>query len=191
MSSEMHRTAAVRLERGYSLIEVMLVVTLTGILGAMAVLQIGAARPSLQADGAMRTVMGQLNRAREQAITERRRIEVQIDVEGNVLRLTRQEVPDGAEEISAVGPEAGVKLGPPSGMTLESPEFDEGTDFAGDTTVMFNTDGSLIDESGMAVNGTIFLAVPNVGNTVRAITVQGSTGRVKGFRYNGTTWTRG
>ena len=42
----------------------------------MTVIQIGAVRPGMQADGAMQSVMAQLNSARETAISQRRLVEV-------------------------------------------------------------------------------------------------------------------
>jgi hypothetical protein len=32
------------------------------------------------------------------------------------------------------------------------------------------------------------LAIPNIGESARAVTVLGSTGRVRGYRWNGTNW---
>jgi len=63
-ASAMTRTRT-RSEGGYTLIELMVVMCVIGILSGMAVLQIGSVRPGMQADGAMRMMMGQLNSARE------------------------------------------------------------------------------------------------------------------------------
>ena len=45
---------------GYSAVELMMAVGIASVLSSMALLQIGAARPSLKGDGAMRVVLGQV-----------------------------------------------------------------------------------------------------------------------------------
>lgn len=47
-----------------------------GVIAAMTVAQIGAARPGLKVDGAMRVILGQLNAARELAIAQRKYMRV-------------------------------------------------------------------------------------------------------------------
>ena len=61
-------------------------------------------------------------------------------------------------------------------------------DFGSATKVRFNTDGSLIDQSGGILNGTLVLAFNNVPLSARAVTILGSTGRVRGYRWNGKAW---
>ena len=65
-----------RSDAGYSLVELMVVMCLIGILGGMTVFQYLSARPGMQADGAMRVVMAELNAARETAVAQRREVEV-------------------------------------------------------------------------------------------------------------------
>ena len=177
-------------DAGYSLIEMMLVVCVIGILGAMAVLQIGAARPSLEADGAMRVVMAQLNTARERALTERRQVEVAFP--NDTIRLTRREVPNGTTVLANVGMEGGVRFTTFAGPSDTPDAFGNlgAISFGAAATVMFGSDGMLIDGGGSPINGTVFLSVPNAPHTFRAVTVQGSTGRVRAYRWNGTAWTR-
>jgi len=61
-------------------------------------------------------------------------------------------------------------------------------------TINFQADGTVVNSSGNYFNGTIFLAtVGNAANpanplTARAVTLLGATGRIKGYRYNGSTW---
>lgn len=60
--------------------------------------------------------------------------------------------------------------------------------------IIFQGDGTVVNSSGTYVNGTVFMGqvgnAPNPTNplTARAITILGSTGRIKGYRYNGKTW---
>jgi hypothetical protein len=55
---------------------------------------------------------------------------------------------------------------------------------------MFTSDGSLIDETGIPVNGTVFLGLPPHVQSARGVTVFGGTGRVRGFRWNGVQWSQ-
>ncbi len=61
-------------------------------------------------------------------------------------------------------------------------------------TINFQGDGTVVNSSGAYINGTIFMAaIGNSSNpanpqTARAITITGSTGRIKGYRYTGTQW---
>ena len=178
-----------RSEQGYSLVELMLVVGFIGILGSMAMVQIGYARPALQADGVMRAVTAQLNGAREMAVTQRRRMT--ITVAAASISITRQEVPTGNTVVRVVPYEGGVRLGLVT--TIDTPDgFGNATAayFGTATTVMFNTDGMLIDGAGTPINGSIFLVIPGIAGSHRAVTIMGSTGRVRAYRWTGTTWTR-
>ena len=82
----------VKSERGYSLIELMLVVGILGVLGTMAIVQFNVAQPTLKGDGAMRVIMGQIRTARELAISERRYMRVAF-TSPNKLEILREEVP--------------------------------------------------------------------------------------------------
>jgi hypothetical protein len=62
--------------------------------------------------------------------------------------------------------------------------------FGAAALVMFNTEGMLVDSGGLPVNGTLFMLIPNQPTSFRAVTVLGSTGRVRGFRWSGFRWDR-
>ena len=64
------------------------------------------------------------------------------------------------------------------------------TSFGAATAIRFNTEGALIDTAGAPVNGTVFLIIPGQNLSYRAVTVQGSTGRVRGFKWIGNQWRR-
>ena len=57
--------------------------------------------------------------------------------------------------------------------------------------MLFQSDGELVDGSTyQPINGTVFLGVPGTATTARAVTVLGSTGRVRGWTGNGNNWTQ-
>jgi prepilin-type N-terminal cleavage/methylation domain-containing protein len=180
-------------ERGFTLIETMMAVMLIGILGSMAIFQIGSARPAMVADGAMRQVIGQLNLARETAVAQRRQVDVVCDESKQVLRIVRRDLPEGATVLAETPFESGVRYGLPDTLSQDTPDrFGKGeaVSFGAAESISFNSDGMLIDSGGSPVNGTIFLMLPKQTLSLRAITVLGSIGRVRGYRWNGVEWTR-
>lgn len=168
----------------------MVVVAIMGMLGAMAMVEAVTARRSMQADGAMRLVMAQLSTARERAITERRYMEVTF-VGVNWVRTMRREVPAGTTVLTNVALEGNAQFTDPAGIADTPDAFGNGAavSFAS-APFMFSTDGSLIDNNGTPVNGTIFLAIANQPGSFRAVTVLGSVGRVRAYRWTGAQWNR-
>jgi prepilin-type N-terminal cleavage/methylation domain-containing protein len=177
--------------RGFTLIEMMLVVCVVGIIAAMATFQIGSVRPAMQGDGAMRTVMAELNGAREMAIAQRRFMEIAF-VGTNRIRIIRHDLPNGTTTLRDVALESGVQYGIIPGIADTPDAFGNGspTSFGAATSIMFSTDGSLIDSGGVPVNGTVFVTIPTVAISFRAVTVQGSTGHVRAYQWTGGQWRR-
>jgi Tfp pilus assembly protein FimT len=180
-----------RSERGLTLLDTMVTVTIIGIVTTMATFQIGNTRRALQGDGAMRVLMTQLNTAREMAITQRRNMQVQF-LGTNQVQIVRREVPNGTTNLTNVFFEGGVRYQLVSGIADTPDGFGNGSavNFGAATAVMFSPDGTLVDQSGNPLNGTIFTSIPNVPQSYRAVTVLGSTGRVRGYRWNGHGWVR-
>ena len=176
---------------GFTLIEMMLVVCVMGIIAAMATFQIGSVRPGMQGDGAMRVVMAELNGAREMAIAQRRYMEIAF-VGTNQIQVIRRDLPNGTTTLRDVAFESGVQYGLISGIGDTPDAFGNGssTSFGAATSIMFSTDGALVDAAGAPVNGTVFVTIPSVSMSFRAVTVQGSTGRVRGYRWTGSQWRR-
>lgn len=169
----------------------MLVVGIMGVLSGMAVLQIGNSRPAMRGDGAMRVIMAQLNTAREQSITQRRNILVNF-TENNEVQLVRQEVPAGETVLMTIPLEGGVRFALVADLpdTPEAFGNDEPIDFGAADDTLFTTDGTLINQVGQPVNGTVFLAVPGQALSARAVTVLGATGRVRAYKWDGARWVR-
>jgi type II secretory pathway pseudopilin PulG len=180
-----------RSERGYSLIETLVVAALAMVLMAMTVVQIRASRATMVADNAMRHVMGEMARARDMAIQQRRNIQITFH-NGNEIRLRRLEIPSGTTNLRYTTLEGNLRFALPSGTPDTTDGFGAGSplDFDGDGSVIFNSDGMLVDSTGTVINGTVFLAAPNDPYATRAVTILGSTGRVRGFRRMNTTWGR-
>src|SRR2546423_598454 len=99
-----------RHDTGFSLVEMMMVLGVLSVVSSMAMMEVGALRPALKGDGAMRVVMAQLNTARELSISQRRNMQVQF-VGTNLVQVVRQEKPLGTTVLATVPFEGGVAYG--------------------------------------------------------------------------------
>lgn len=182
-------------ERGFSTIETVVVVAIVLIIAAMAVVQLDPARQQWQANAGMIQVASQLRQARELAITGRRNVQVQF-LGNNQIRLTRLNLPAGAAPtlLSTVPIQApvifmltpGAPDTPDAFGNLGAVEF--GGLVGGPPTMMFQSDGTFVDTAGNILNGTVFLGIPNVPVTARAVTVVGATGRIRMYKGTGRGW---
>ena len=176
--------------RGFSLVEVLLVVSIMGILATMAIVQFNVAQPVLKGDGAMRVVMGQMRMARELAISERRYMRVTF-TNPNEMEIFREEVPGPTTTSKGeIILEGNVQFALISSLSDTPDAFGKASavDFGMVTNLKFAPDGTLVNQDGSAINGTVFLAIPNVSLSARAVTVLGSTGRIRGYRWDGSGW---
>jgi prepilin-type N-terminal cleavage/methylation domain-containing protein len=194
MKSFLHRT---RSQRGFSLLETMVTLAIAAIVGGMATASAVKARRAYQGDGAMRLVMAQFNAAREMAITQRHLMELQF-VGNNWVRIVRHETSglNPTTTLSSVTFESNVTFTLMPGVPDTPDAFgaNSAVAFGLAQSVMFNTDGTLIDGNGQPLNGTLFLAIVGQPDSARAVTIQGATGRVRGYRWITTgavsTWAR-
>jgi Tfp pilus assembly protein FimT len=180
-----------RSERGVTLIDTMVTLGVMAIVASMATMQIGVVRRAMKGDGAMRAVMAQLNTAREMAITQRRNMEVQF-VGGHFVQIIRNEVPSGTTVVANVELEGNARYSLVTGVPDTPDNFGNtsAVSFGSAAKIMFGPNGALIDTNGSPVNGTVFLQIADFKESFRAVTVAGATGRVRGYRWNGSVWTR-
>lgn len=183
-----------RSQRGFSLLEMMSVLVIMAVVGGMATAQMATARRAMQGDSAMRLLMGQLTLAREMAVTQRRNMEIKF-VGVNWVQIIRHEVPACpacTTTLASVVFEGNVQyaLLPNISDTPDGFGTGPGVAFGIASTFTFNSDGTLVDNSGNPINGTVFLSIANITQSQRAVTVMGSTGRVRGYKWTGSGWNR-
>jgi prepilin-type N-terminal cleavage/methylation domain-containing protein len=179
--------------RGFTLVEMVIVVTVALILSAMAVVQLWPMLQQNQANAAMAQLLGQLRGARETAISQRRSIQVQF-LGNNTIQLTRMNMPAGTTVLSTLALEGTVQFMLLPGMpdTPDNFGIKGPIEFAGlvggPVTMMFQSDGTFVGPTGTPINGTVFLGVTGLATSARAVTVMGATGRVRGYRSTGAGW---
>jgi Tfp pilus assembly protein FimT len=178
-------------QRGFTMWELAIVCVLLMIISAMAIVQLHPTIQQRQADGAMAEVASQLRLAREMAISTRRQIQVQF-VGNNQILLNRL-----IFNPAAVG---GTTIQPPMTFRLTAGKGDTPDGFGnagaivfegivgGPPTMMFQSDGTFVDTAGNLINGTVFLGMVNEPSAARAVTLVGSTGRIRMWRNNAGAW---
>jgi type II secretory pathway pseudopilin PulG len=199
---ELPAARRLRDESGYNLVQLMLVIAITGIVSGMAVFQLGTQQKAYKGDGAMRVVIAQLNIARELSISQRRVMLVNFldpgvglcDAAAACVQTVRQELVAGTTTVLTTIPfEGGVRYTSPSTPPGDTPDLfgkANAKDFGAVLTGYgFTTDGTFIDTAtGLPINGTLFLSIPGVTMSYRSVTILGATGRVRAFRWNGLNW---
>jgi prepilin-type N-terminal cleavage/methylation domain-containing protein len=189
-----HRLFGCESERGMSLIELLIVVAMIGIMGAMIVPITRRAVDSGKADSGIAYALNAVDTAHDRAVAERRNF-VLTFVAPDRIRLGRQEIDAAGAVISTTtvnefvleNRQQFVKfVGIPD--TPDAFGNATATQFGGTAPVMFTSDGSLVDSNGDVVNGSIFLGVPNDPDSARAITVFGVTGLTRTWKWRGSKW---
>jgi prepilin-type N-terminal cleavage/methylation domain-containing protein len=205
---KMQRARRVGSHRGFSMIELMVVVGLIMIISAMAIV---AYLPTLQDarfDTAMREVIDQLRQGREYSIANRRYVAVTFPTVvgggGTQYQVVLTQMNSLTAGAGAANPVLSTTpLNYPAQYLIGGPDTPDGfcngtptsaVEFktqAGGTpvSILFQSDGEIVDGAAyQPVNGTIFLAQPGKPSSARAVTVLGTTGRVRGWKGTGTTW---
>lgn len=188
-----------RRQRGFSTLELTFVMVTSLIVMAMSVIQMQPFLQQTQANSAQQQLKESLRQARELAISQRRTIVLrfsgtkttslyQVAEPSNVVSSTPYltlVLPGAAQFMTLTGEiDTPDNFGKPASGGIEFGGA-SGTPTAG---VEFQSDGTFTDGNGSPINGTIFLGLPNVLTSARAITILGNTGRIKVYRYTGTSW---
>jgi type II secretory pathway pseudopilin PulG len=198
-----------RAQQGFSLVELVTVVGITFVLASMAIVSTRSSTYASRANDAMFEVISQMRTAREIAVTKRRNVLVTFTAP-NEIQLTVETLP-GEAPATAIAPvflNDGVPGGnifyvypgvPDTPMGFGNSSALTFTPASGGTAglaIMFSTSGSLVGTTGASgfstvgnnnpVNASIFTGIAGQPNTVRAVTVMGTTGRVRSY-----SWTAG
>ena len=189
------RQYPVRLQPGFSLMEILVAVAIISIILGMALLNYGSILPNLKANSAMDQLLYQLRSARERAIAHRREVQVQF-VGTNQLTITEIWLLGTAPPASTVSFEGGAQyiilpgvpdLPAPFNFGNTAPVYFGGVS-GGPPLMKFSTTGALVDGGNTLVNGTVFMGIPGRPSTARAISILGATGRVREYHWDGSQW---
>jgi prepilin-type N-terminal cleavage/methylation domain-containing protein len=186
-------------QAGFSLLEVTMVMAISLVVLGMSVIKLQPLWQQVQANSSLQEVKETLREGRELAISQRRTIVVKFSG-GNTIKF--YQVIEPANTVSAT-PFLTLPLPGQAQFLTYTGEIDTpdgfgmpasgGIEFGGvaGTPVSgaeFQSDGTFTDGNGVPINGTIFLGLPNVPTSARAVTILGNTGRIKPYHYTGSVW---
>lgn len=198
-----------RSTRGFSTVELMVVIGLIMIISAMAILAFLPALQDARFDAAMRQVVEQMRQGREYAIANRRYVQITFPTvagpggpQYQVVLTERNDLTAGAGAVNPVL--SAIPLQLPAKYTLvmgiDTPDGFSGGPPVGPVVfegivngpvggMLFQSDGELVDgNTFQPINGSVFLGFPGNNTSARAITVLGGTGRIHGWKGTGTAW---
>ena len=176
-------------ERGFSLAEILTIVAIIAVMFGISIIAFQAAATTIQGDANLRILERQLKLARDTAVAQRRSVEVQF-VGGNELYVIRHDLPSGTTLLQSAYFENNTQFIRFDGVP-DTPDSFGGTqaiNVGAATVLMFTSDGMFVDGAGTPVNGTLFIGQPGKPLTQRAVTVFGSTARIRTYRWNGSQW---
>lgn len=193
-------------EHGFSMLEAMIVIVVSLVIAAMAIVQLQPTLSNARADSATRQMIDQLRQAREYAVTNRRYVQITFPVvvvggqtEYEIQMTIKNSLTAGAGADVALEP---VPIQPPMTFYL-NPKFPDTPDAFGNANaidfgglaggppagMLFQSDGELVaGATYLPINGTVFMGVAGRPNLTRAATVLGTTGRVRGWKYPSGAW---
>ncbi len=180
--------------RGFTLVELLIALTLMSILAAVAIPNMGIGRH--QAEAAMQTLGSDLLAAQRMAITRQHDIIVEFDVDQRTIHIVDDANNDGThqsdEHQSSHSLGDGVAFGhggAPAHPIGSGPiTFTQRTD--GNPSVTFHRDGSASEAGGIYVQSARDLAAGSADGA-RLLVVDRATGRASWFRCSGGAWQRG
>jgi len=182
-------------ESGFSMIEMVVVALIVMVVAGIAIIKLNPVRQQQQLDAAMIQVSSQLRKARETAIEHRRDVTVTFNADNSVT-LTQLNLPAGAAptNLGTVPIQAPALFMTMAGM----PDTPDGFGNAGPVYfngitggvpgMMFQSDGTFVDLAGNYVNGTVFIGIPSLPTSARAVTLLGATGKIRMYKGNGSGW---
>jgi prepilin-type N-terminal cleavage/methylation domain-containing protein len=190
-------------QSGFSMVELLVVVTIILILTAAALITMVPNVQRSHANAGMELVLGEMRRAHERAVDERRiyRVtfaapnQIQLDVgqvanvaatitgttPGFVQAQQTLTLPDGIQFICVGGIPTGVGSVPDGlGSGANAIDFDL-SNGGGGTQIYFQPDGRALDGANRLNDGVVYIAIPGNLYSSRSVTLFGATGRAKGW----------
>ena len=175
------------MKRGFTLIELMVVLAVGAVAMTMAVPIVGSAVNHYRADSALDTAVMQLRLARSMATDKRRTFSVTFTGQRTVI--LSQVDGNNAGDISSldINPRVSFAFGSeattagedaPGGMGADNP-----IDLTDGSVVHFRPDGSAVTATGEFCNGVVHMSVDHDRKVARAATVFGATGKITGWRW--------
>jgi prepilin-type N-terminal cleavage/methylation domain-containing protein len=203
MFVSLHHPPRRRNDTGFSLLEVVVVLGIVLVVLATALFNLAPSINTARSNTGMELVIGELRRAHERAIDERRIYRVtfvppqtiQVDV-GQVANIASTITGTAPAFVQSQAPltlppntQFAVVRGIPTTPQTTPDGFGSGNNpidldienGGGGTQIYFQPDGRALDSANRLNDGVIYIAQPNNLFSSRAVSLYGSTGRVKAW----------
>lgn len=171
--------------RGFTMLELLAVITVIAVVASVALPGIESTLRESRVQTALVSVVGEMRRARQLAM-DRRRTHTVTFTSPRTLTVTRIETGGNPNvQVSLITLPSDVSFtrnsisSEPDGFT-SSGAF---TFCGSGGSFNFTPQGAGVDASNNLCNGIVYLGIAGRLETTRAVTLFGSTGRSKGFRY--------
>lgn len=186
-----------RRQRGFTLVEMLIVITMIGIMTGMALWRVDVAR--YQVNGDIQAIGTTLIASQREAIAKQHNVIVVFDTAGSRLRIIWDANNNGAfdaDEHSRVVPlgdrvQFGLGTAPAMAFGSSAIDFTQTETSSGLPEVTFYRNGSASEAGGAYITSRRSIGDPKYAFDNRAMRVERATGRAEWWHYNGTTWMRG
>ena len=177
-----------RNKAGFTLIELMITVMFLVIVASVSIPYITPVLRARDVDMAVRTVVWEMGRARQLSVDRRRDIRVTLATPRSIT--TAQRVGAAWTQVSQVELPGDMEFRIGSGVSDGPSDYGilDPINLCGQDFFYFLPDGSAIDSTGQICSGVVYLARANELETSRAVTLFGSTGKMKRWRYVEGLW---
>jgi prepilin-type N-terminal cleavage/methylation domain-containing protein len=191
------RTAGppVRRSAGFTIIELLIVITLIGLLAGFALPRIDYQK--MRMDATLRGVGMALVAAQRSAVTRQHNVIVLIDANANSIRIhddrNNDQVVDSDERTRGVpmGDAVVIGRGSASPHSIGAAAVTFTKDVGGTPALTFYRNGSASELGGFYLTSRRHANNGDHVTDTKLVVIERSTGRVEWFSYNGSTWVRG
>ena len=190
--------------RGFSLLEMVIAIAIGLTMAAVTFIALMPLFNQSHVDAAYDTTLSVIRNYRSQAITQSKRYIISFAAPGTItVQYWGVGVPVSPAPVTVATytlppdiqftVQAGFPTNAPDGFGAGTTaiDFDQGMGLGSQNYVMFMPDGSSQDALGNYNSGVVYLGRPGDLYSSRAVSVFGTTGRVRGWRLynqNGNTW---
>ena len=189
-----HHPGSMRNERGFSLLELTVVVGILGVLATITIMVSPAFMQHAKAESGIAQAVDVLRIARETAISQRRNVMIEF-VGLTAIRTVRQDIGvdgvlTGTTTLSTVELENNVRFRLEPGLPDTPDGFGNSSavNFGPSPQRMFTSEGTLVNQTGDVINGTVYLARAGDIGSARAISIFGPTALLRVWRWDGRQW---
>lgn len=206
-------------QRGYSLIELLVVVAIIVIMGAVSIPYIYSYKTMYKSEEQAKKIMDLMREAGQLALNQRRTYRMEIDITASRVHIideTGTGTPNTLVKSIPIEATGVIRMDvAPNGVTAPNPPNYSTAGFAADTVghwengvqtlgntvwaIRFRRDGTVVNGGNIPISATLFVFpptsassnVPSDSRQIRAVTLYGGSGAVRYWKYNGSVFSAG